>query len=581
MNKYSVDGMHCAACSARVEKAVNKVPGVDSCSVSLLTNSMGVEGSASPEEIIRAVENAGYEAALMGEGKARASERESSSEAVSQFNENLKEQEKALEDRDTPRLRKRLILSATFLLVLMYFSMGHSMWGWPLPPQMEDNHIAMALVQMILAAVVMLINKDFFTSGFSSLIHGGPNMDTLVAMGSFVSFAWSMVILFKMTSDQLAGDGAAVMKDMHGLYFESAAMIVTLITVGKMLEAMSKGRTTDALKSLMKLVPQTAVIEEGGEEKEVPVSQVAVGDLIVVRAGESIPVDAQIVSGEAAVDESALTGESIPVDKGPGDRISAATVNMSGYIRARATRVGQDTTLSQIISMVSDAAATKAPIAKIADKVSGIFVPAVLIIAAAVTAIWLLLGETPGFALARGISVLVISCPCALGLATPVAIMVGNGMGAKNGILFKTSAALEETGRINIVALDKTGTITNGRPVVTDVIPAEGFEEKQLLSLAYSIEKKSEHPLSKAIITKAAEEGLSPEEAGEFKVIPGKGLSAVIDGSRVLAGNLPFIAGELGLDLSKTAGSAAEELAGQGKTCLCLLYTSPSPRDRG
>lgn len=568
MNKYSVDGMHCAACSARVEKAVNKVPGVDSCSVSLLTNSMGVEGSASPEEIIRAVENAGYEAALMGEGKARASERESSSEAVSQFNENLKEQEKALEDRDTPRLRKRLTLSATFLLVLMYFSMGHSMWGWPLPPQMEGNHIAMVLVQMILAAVVMLINKDFFTSGFSSLIHGGPNMDTLVAMGSFVSFAWSTVILFKMTSDQLAGDGAAVMKDMHGLYFESAAMIVTLITVGKMLEAMSKGRTTDALKSLMKLVPQTAVIEEGGEEKEVPVSQVAVGDLIVVRAGESIPVDAQIVSGEAAVDESALTGESIPVDKGPGDRISAATVNMSGYIRARATRVGQDTTLSQIISMVSDAAATKAPIAKIADKVSGIFVPAVLIIAAAVTAIWLLLGETPGFALARGISVLVISCPCALGLATPVAIMVGNGMGAKNGILFKTSAALEETGRINIVALDKTGTITNGRPVVTDVIPAEGFEEKQLLSLAYSIEKKSEHPLSKAIITKAAEEGLSPEEAGEFKVIPGKGLSAVIDGSRVLAGNLPFIAGELGLDLSKTAGSAAEELAGQGKTCL-------------
>ncbi len=568
MNKYSVDGMHCAACSARVEKAVNKVPGVDSCSVSLLTNSMGVEGSASPEEIIRAVENAGYEAALMGEGKARASERESSSEAVSQFNENLKEQEKALEDRDTPRLRKRLILSATFLLVLMYFSMGHSMWGWPLPPQMEGNHIAMALVQMILAAVVMLINKDFFTSGFSSLIHGGPNMDTLVAMGSFVSFAWSTVILFKMTSDQLAGDGAAVMKDMHGLYFESAAMIVTLITVGKMLEAMSKGRTTDALKSLMKLVPQTAVIEEGGEEKEVPVSQVAVGDLIVVRAGESIPVDAQIVSGEAAVDESALTGESIPVDKGPGDRISAATVNMSGYIRARATRVGQDTTLSQIISMVSDAAATKAPIAKIADKVSGIFVPAVLIIAAAVTAIWLLLGETPGFALARGISVLVISCPCALGLATPVAIMVGNGMGVKNGILFKTSAALEETGRINIVALDKTGTITNGRPVVTDLIPAEGFEEKQLLSLAYSIEKKSEHPLSKAIITKAAEEGLSPEEAGEFKVIPGKGLSAVIDGSRVLAGNLPFIAGELGLDLSKTAGSAAEELAGQGKTCL-------------
>ena len=568
MNKYSVDGMHCAACSARVEKAVNKVPGVDSCSVSLLTNSMGVEGSASPEEIIGAVENAGYEAALMGEGKARASERESSSEAVSQFNENLKEQEKALEDRDTPRLRKRLIPSATFLLVLMYFSMGHSMWGWPLPPQMEGNHIAMALVQMILAAVVMLINKDFFTSGFSSLIHGGPNMDTLVAMGSFVSFAWSTVILFKMTSDQLAGDGAAVMKDMHGLYFESAAMIVTLITVGKMLEAMSKGRTTDALKSLMKLVPQTAVIEEGGEEKEVPVSQVAVGDLIVVRAGESIPVDAQIVSGEAAVDESALTGESIPVDKGPGDRISAATVNMSGYIRARATRVGQDTTLSQIISMVSDAAATKAPIAKIADKVSGIFVPAVLIIAAAVTAIWLLLGETPGFALARGISVLVISCPCALGLATPVAIMVGNGMGAKNGILFKTSAALEETGRINIVALDKTGTITNGRPVMTDLIPAEGFEEKQLLSLAYSIEKKSEHPLSKAIITKAAEEGLSPEEAGEFKVIPGKGLSAVIDGSRVLAGNLPFIAGELGLDLSKTAGSAAEELAGQGKTCL-------------
>lgn len=568
MNKYSVDGMHCAACSARVEKAVNKVPGVDSCSVSLLTNSMGVEGSASPEEIIRAVENAGYEAALMGEGKAKASERESSSEAVSQFNENLKEQEKALEDRDTPRLRKRLILSAAFLLVLMYFSMGHSMWGWPLPPQMEGNHIAMALVQMILAAVVMLINKDFFTSGFSSLIHGGPNMDTLVAMGSFVSFAWSTVILFKMTSDQLAGDGAAVMKDMHGLYFESAAMIVTLITVGKMLEAMSKGRTTDALKSLMKLVPQTAVIEEGGEEKEVPVSQVAVGDLIVVRAGESIPVDAQIVSGEAAVDESALTGESIPVDKGPGDRISAATVNMSGYIRARATRVGQDTTLSQIISMVSDAAATKAPIAKIADKVSGIFVPAVLIIAAAVTAIWLLLGETPGFALARGISVLVISCPCALGLATPVAIMVGNGMGAKNGILFKTSAALEETGRINIVALDKTGTITNGRPVVTDVIPAEGFEEKQLLSLAYSIEKKSEHPLSKAIIIKAAEEGLSPEEAGEFKVIPGKGLSAVIKGSRVLAGNLPFISGELGLDLSQTAGSAAEELAGQGKTCL-------------
>lgn len=575
MEKFNVEGMHCAACSTRVEKAVSKVPGVDSCSVSLLTNSMGVEGDASPEEIIKAVENAGYGASLMG-GET-ADSRAAAGSSVREYNERLEQQKKALEDKDTPRLKKRLITSLGFLLVLMYFSMGHMMWSWPVPQWLEGNHIAMGLIEMILSAIVMMINKDFFTSGFTSLFRGGPNMDTLVAMGSSVSFAWSVFVLFKMTGDQLAGDSAAVMSDMHSFYFESAAMIVTLITVGKMLEAMSKGKTTDALKGLMKLVPQTATVEKDGQEKEVPVDQVSVGDVIVVRAGESIPVDAVIVSGEASVDESALTGESIPVDKAPGDRVSAATVNMSGYIKAKASRIGEDTTLSQIIQMVSDAAATKAPIAKIADKVAGVFVPAVLIIAAAVTAIWLLLGQAPGFALARGIAVLVISCPCALGLATPVAIMVGNGLGARNGILFKTSAALEETGRIEIAALDKTGTITKGQPSLTDIVPGEGYTEESLLSLAYSLEKKSEHPLAKAILARAEEDGTPFREVSGFKVLSGNGLTGTVDGAELAGGNLAFIQTKL-KDGSGPDQARAQELASQGKTC---VYFSEGGRYAG
>lgn len=575
MEKFNVEGMHCAACSTRVEKAVSKVPGVDSCSVSLLTNSMGVEGDASPEEIIKAVENAGYGASLMG-GET-ADSRAAAGSSVREYNERLEQQKKALEDKDTPRLKKRLITSLGFLLVLMYFSMGHMMWSWPVPQWLEGNHIAMGLIEMILSAIVMMINKDFFTSGFTSLFRGGPNMDTLVAMGSSVSFAWSVFVLFKMTGDQLAGDSAAVMSDMHSFYFESAAMIVTLITVGKMLEAMSKGKTTDALKGLMKLVPQTATVERDGQEKEVPVDQVSVGDVIVVRAGESIPVDAVIINGEASVDESALTGESIPVDKAPGDRVSAATVNMSGYIKAKASRIGEDTTLSQIIQMVSDAAATKAPIAKIADKVAGVFVPAVLIIAAAVTAIWLLLGQAPGYALARGIAVLVISCPCALGLATPVAIMVGNGLGARNGILFKTSAALEETGRIEIAALDKTGTITKGQPSLTDIVPGDGYTEESLLSLAYSLEKKSEHPLAKAILARAEENGTPFREVSGFKVLSGNGLTGTVDGAELAGGKLAFIQTKL-KDGSGPDPAKAQELASQGKTC---VYFSEGGRYAG
>ena len=485
MEQYQVTGMSCAACSARVEKAVSHVPGVTSCSVSLLTNSMGVEGSASPQDIIKAVEEAGYGASLKGTD----SQQSSASQAA-----------EALADHETPILKKRLIASVGFLLVLMYFSMGHMMWGWPVPQWFEHNHVAMGLLQLLLAGIIMVINQKFFISGFKSLWHRSPNMDTLVALGSMASFVWSVYVLFAMTGAQVSGDMAAVENYMMDFYFESAAMILTLITVGKMLEARSKGKTTDALKSLMKLAPKTAVVIRSGQETTIPVEQVHKGDIFVVRPGENIPVDGVVLEGTSAVNESALTGESIPVDKAAGDMVSAATVNQSGFIRCEASRVGEDTTLSQIIKMVSDAAATKAPIAKIADRVSGIFVPAVITIAVITTIVWLLTGQTFGYALARGISVLVISCPCALGLATPVAIMVGNGMGAKNGILFKTAVSLEETGKVQIVALDKTGTITSGQPEVTDILPAEGFSEEQLLTLAFSLEQKSEHPLAKAVL---------------------------------------------------------------------------------
>ena len=501
MEQYNVTGMSCAACSARVEKAVSKVPGVNSCSVSLLTNSMGVEGTASSSEIIAAVEAAGYGASLKG----AAGEKISMSAA-----------EEALEDHETPVLKRRLIASVGFLLVLMYFSMGHMMWGWPLPKWFDGNHVAMGLVQLLLAGIIMVINQKFFISGFKSLWHRSPNMDTLVALGSMASFLWSVYALFAMTRAQVDGDSAAVMNYMMDFYFESAAMILTLITVGKMLEARSKGKTTDALKSLMKLAPKTAVVVRNGQELTVPIEQVQKGETFVVRPGENIPVDGVILEGTTAVNESALTGESIPVDKEAGDMVSAATVNQSGFIKCEATRVGEDTTLSQIIKMVSDAAATKAPIAKIADRVSGVFVPAVITIAVITTIIWLLTGHPFGYALARGISVLVISCPCALGLATPVAIMVGNGMGAKNGILFKTAVSLEEAGKVQIVALDKTGTITSGQPEVTDILPAEGITETELLTLACALEKKSEHPLAKAVLKKAEEEKLDwvtmPEE---------------------------------------------------------------------
>lgn len=551
MEQYTVTGMSCAACSTRVEKAVSKVPGVTSCSVSLLTNSMGVEGTAPASAIIQAVEEAGYGASVKGgEAQAHAASAD----------------EEALADHETPVLLRRLIASIGFLLVLMYFSMGHMMWGWPLPAWFDGNHVAMGLVQLLLAGIIMVINQKFFISGFKSLWHRAPNMDTLVAMGSMASFLWSVYALLAMTRAQVDGNMEAVMEYMMDFYFESAAMILTLITVGKMLEARSKGKTTDALKSLMKLAPKTAVVIRDGAEMTVPIEQVHKGDIFVVRPGENIPVDGVIVEGSSAVNEAALTGESIPVDKNAGDLVSAATVNQSGFIKCEATRVGEDTTLSQIIKMVSDAAATKAPIAKIADKVSGVFVPAVIAVAVVTTLVWLLVGQTFGFALARGISVLVISCPCALGLATPVAIMVGNGMGAKNGILFKTAVSLEEAGKTEIVALDKTGTITSGEPKVTDILPAEGFTEKEVLRLAYALEKKSEHPLAKAILQKAEEENLQAAEVSEFQALPGNGLSALLDGADLIGGSLKFISSQV--TVPDKLRKEAEALAEKGKTPL-------------
>ena len=551
MKQYDVTGMSCAACSARVEKAVNGVEGVTSCAVSLLTNSMGVEGTARPEEIMKAVEAAGYGCAEKGVSK----------KAVDHAAE-----EEALKDRETPVLKKRLFWSLGFLLVLMYFSMGHMMWGWPLPAFFEGNHVAMGLVQMILAAVILLINKKFFTSGFTSLIHGAPNMDTLVAMGSGVSFAYSLAVLFLMTDAAAKGDGERTMALMNEFYFESAAMILTLITVGKMLEARSKGKTTDALRSLMKLAPKTAVVVRDGQEIEVPIEEVASGDIFVVRPGENIPVDGIVLEGHSAINEAALTGESIPVDKAEGDAVSAATVNQSGFLKCRATRVGEDTTLSQIIHMVSDAAATKAPIAKVADKVSGVFVPAIIAIAAVVFIVWLILGRPFSYALGRAIAVLVISCPCAMGLATPVAIMVGNGKGARNGILFKNAVSLEETGKTDIVVLDKTGTITTGEPKVTDVVPAEGVSENELLTLAYALEKRSEHPLSKAILQKGDELGLYAAEVSNFMALPGNGLTATLDGAILSGGNLSFLSSRCAVPVGVRA--AAEKLAEQGKTPL-------------
>ena len=551
MEQYNVTGMSCAACSSRVEKAVSKVPGVTSCSVSLLTNSMGVEGTATSGEIIKAVQDAGYGASLKGAAGVQAS---------------ASAAEEALEDHETPVLKRRLIASVGFLLVLMYFSMGHMMWGWPLPAWFDGNHVAMGLAQLLLAGIVMVINQKFFISGFKSLWHRAPNMDTLVALGSMASFVWSVYALFAMTRAQVDGDSAAVMNYMMEFYFESAAMILTLITVGKMLEARSKGKTTDALKGLMKLAPKTAVAVRDGQEVTVPVEQVKKGDVFVVRPGENIPVDGVVLEGTSAVNEAALTGESIPVDKNPGDAVSAATVNQSGFIRCEATRVGEDTTLSQIIKMVSDAAATKAPIAKIADRVSGVFVPAVISIAVITTIIWLLVGKTFGFALARGISVLVISCPCALGLATPVAIMVGNGMGAKNGILFKTAVSLEEAGKIQIVALDKTGTITKGEPQVTDFVPADKISETELLSYAGALEQKSEHPLAKAILENAGERNMEIPEVTEFQALPGNGLTAVLNGETLTGGSMKFISSRAAV--SEKLKKQAEKLAEEGKTPL-------------
>ena len=560
MEQYTVTGMSCAACSARVEKAVSKVPGVESCSVSLLTNSMGVEGSADAADIIAAVKEAGYGAAVKGSRSGEDGAGSGPAAGGAAFDED------ALADHETPVLKKRLFSSLGFLAVLMYFSMGHMMWGWPVPEFFADNHVAMGLLQLLLSAAVMVINQKFFISGFKGLLHRAPNMDTLVALGSAASFGWSVYALFEMTEAQLNGDMAGVMTYMHEFYFESAAMILTLITVGKMLEARSKGRTTDALKGLMKLAPKTAVVERDGVETEVPIAQVKKGDIFVVRPGENIPVDGVVLEGESAVNEAALTGESIPADKGPGDMVSAATVNQSGFIRCEASRVGEDTTLSQIIKMVSDAAATKAPIAKIADKVSGVFVPAVITIAIITIIGWLLAGETMAFALARGISVLVISCPCALGLATPVAIMVGNGMGAKNGILFKTAVSLEETGKVEIVALDKTGTITSGEPRVTDLVPAEGVSESELLSMAYALEKKSEHPLAKAVLLKGEEMGLSAADVTDFAALPGNGLSAKLNGNTIYGGNMKFIGTHVAVpeDMKKKS----EALAESGKTPL-------------
>lgn len=554
MEQYTVTGMSCAACSARVEKAVSKVSGVTSCSVSLLTNSMGVEGTASADSIVAAVTEAGYGASLKGAG---AESRSASAD------------EDALKDRETPVLKRRLITSIGFLAVLMYFSMGHMMWGWPLPSWFEGNHVAMGLVQMLLAGIIMVINQKFFINGFKSLWHRSPNMDTLVALGSMASYVWSVFALFLMTDAEVHGDMAGVMKYMDEFYFESAAMILTLITVGKMLEARSKGKTTDALKSLMKLAPKTAVLVQNGEEVTVPVEQVKKGDIFVVRPGENIPVDGIVLEGASAVNEAALTGESIPVDKTEGDLVSAATMNQSGYIRCEASRVGEDTTLSQIIRMVSDAAATKAPIAKIADKVSGVFVPVVITIACITTVVWLLLGREFAYALARGISVLVISCPCALGLATPVAIMVGNGLGAKNGILFKTAVSLEETGKMQIVALDKTGTITEGEPVVTDLIPVEGISETELLTVAYALEQKSEHPLAKAVIKRGQELHVEKWEVQEFTALPGNGLSAVLDCQKIVGGSMTFIKEKSGI--SDEMQEICNRLAQEGKTP--LLFT--------
>lgn len=551
MKQYAVTGMSCAACSARVEKAVSKVPGVTACSVSLLTNSMGVDGTAEAKEIIAAVQAAGYGAAE------KDGERKESHAGT---------EEDVLQDRETPKLLRRLWYSAGFLLVLMYFSMGHMMWNWPVPSFLEHNHVAMGLLQLLLTTVVMIINQKFFISGVKSLLHGAPNMDTLVALGAGASFVYSTYALFAMTDAQVRGDLAGVMGYMHEFYFESAAMILTLITVGKMLEARSKGRTTDALKGLMKLAPRTAVIAEGKTEREVPIDQVKKGDIFVVRPGENIPVDGVVTEGSSAVNEAALTGESVPVDKEVGDPVSAATVNQSGYLRCEATRVGEDTTLSQIIRMVSDASATKAPIAKVADRVSGVFVPAVILIALVTTAVWLLAGESIGFALARGISVLVISCPCALGLATPVAIMVGNGMGAKSGILFKTAASLEQAGRTEIVALDKTGTITAGEPKVTDLEPADGVDEKELLYLAYALEQKSEHPLAKAIWQRGREAGMEAEEVTEFQALPGNGLTASLHGDILTGGNEALV-GKI-VSVPKKVQEKARLLAQEGKTPL-------------
>ena len=554
MEQYTVTGMSCAACSARVEKAVSKVPGVTSCSVSLLTNSMGVEGTASETDIIAAVTEAGYGAQKKGAASAGAKR------ALAAADEDL------LKDRETPVLKRRLLASLGFLIVLMYFSMGHMMWNWPVPAFFQGNHVAMGLLQLLLAGIIMVINQKFFISGFKGLIHRAPNMDTLVALGSGASFVWSTYALFAMTDAQVKGDMVGVMSYMHEFYFESAAMILTLITVGKMLEARSKGKTTDALKSLMKLAPKTAVILENGEEKTVPIDHVQTGDIFVVRPGENIPVDGIVLEGHSAVNEAALTGESIPADKAEGDKVSAATVNQSGFLKCRATRVGEDTTLSQIIQMVSDAAATKAPIAKVADKVSGVFVPIVIAISIATILVWLLAGQTLGFALARGISVLVISCPCALGLATPVAIMVGNGMGAKNGIMFKTAVSLEETGKTQIVALDKTGTITSGEPKVTDILPAEGLTEEALLSMACSLEKKSEHPLARAILTLAEERKISGKEVSGFQALPGNGLLAELEGQKLLGGNYKFISSRI--SVSEEMKSRSQELAEEGKTPL-------------
>lgn len=557
MEQYNVTGMSCAACSARVEKAVSKVPGVNSCSVSLLTNSMGVEGDASAADIIKAVEEAGYGASKKGAAAGPSGSTQSSGTFAG---------EEMLADHETPVLKRRLYASLGFLAVLMYVSMGHMMWGWPLPAFFHGNHVAGGLLQLVLSGIIMVINQKFFISGFKSLVHGAPNMDTLVALGSMASFVYSTYALFAMTGAQVQGDMELVMSYMHEFYFESAAMILTLITVGKMLEARSKGKTTDALKSLMKLAPKTATVVRDGVETEVSIDQVVKGDQFVVRPGENIPVDGIVLEGSSAVNEAALTGESIPVDKAQGDKVSAATVNQSGFLRCEATRVGEDTTLSQIIQMVSDAAATKAPIAKVADRVSGVFVPAVIAISVLTTLVWLVAGQEFGFALARGISVLVISCPCALGLATPVAIMVGNGMGARNGIMFKTAVSLEEAGKTEIVALDKTGTITSGEPKVTDLVPAEGISQEELLELACALEKKSEHPLARAVLEYAGENHVQAREVTDFTALPGNGLTAMLDGAKLTGGNYKFISSQA--TVPEVMKAASEAMAEEGKTPL-------------